>query len=442
MRNEIRLPRTRRILGAIALTLTGSALLGLVAAGPAGATDPTGGISQVKLSYRGDPTTSVVVSWRDASTTTTGSVQVGVGASLGDCPANCSTVQADRRLIGSSDGAPYAFYQAELSGLKPGTGYSYRVNDGGTPSPVFRFGTPAGGNSALRAAFVGEVHIGDAVQPGSPTPALAPVLGQISASGAQFVQSTGDNVNTGSLENEWERLFGASPSFFGSTPYLTAIGNHETYGGFGKGVPAATVFGNFPQPTNGDGSGRYYSYDVNGVHIAVVEANPETPKAYFTSQLAWLTADLAAAKERTRFQIVVTHSPPFHSKTSRVTPTYENPEFRDSLVPIMDKYGVEMVISGHDKHYVRSYPLNGKKDRGAVPEIAPKPVRAGSGTTYIELTSTGQNYADFLQQDWMAKSDPVSAEYLQLDFGTNEIQAKAIRPDGSVLDQFSVPRVR
>lgn len=434
--------RSRRLVGTLTLAVAGSALLGITAVAPAVASDQSGGISQVKLSYRGDTSTSIVISWRDAASTTAGSVQIGAGDTLAACPTGCRTVTADRRLIGSSDGGPYAYYQAEVTGLKPGTGYAYRVQDGGAPGSVNRFRTPVGGSAPLRAAFLGEVHIGDAVQPGWPTPALAPVLGQVQKSGAQFVQSTGDNVDTGSVESDWERFFSASPSLFGSTPYLTAIGNHETYGGFGKGVPAATVFGNFPQPTNGDGTGRYYSYVVNGVYFAVVEANPETPKAYFERELTWLGKDLAAAKKRTRFQVVITHSPAFHSRTGRVTPTYENPEFRDGLVPLMDRYGVELMISGHDKHYVRSYPLNGKRDPGAVPAIVPKRVRAGAGTTYMELTSTGQSYSDFLAQSWMAKSAPVSAEYLQLDFGAKEIRAKAIQPDGKVLDRFTVPKVR
>jgi hypothetical protein len=430
--------------GAVALVLALAGSVGVTTA--AVAADTAAGISQVKLSYRNDPTTSIVVSWRDSTAAGPGVLQLvpSAAANFASCGATgnaCVVIGALRRSIGSSDGAPYGYYQADATSLKPGTSYTYRVVDGATVSPQYSFTTPPGGNAPLRAAFLGEVHIGDEVQPGWPTPALKPTLEQIRASGAQFVISAGDNINTGTNEADWERLFGTNPTAFATVPYSSAVGNHETYGAFSKGVPAEQYFAAFPSPANGDGSGRYYSYDVNGVHFAVVEANPETPRAYFDREMEWLEADLKAAAKRTRFQVVIDHSPPFHSKTSRVTPNYENPEFREQLVPLMDKYGVELVISGHDKHYVRSYPLVGQRDPGAVPAISPRQVGPGKGTTYMELTSTGQNYPDFLSQPWMARSAPVSSEYLQLDFGATSIAAMAIRPDGTVLDSFTVPQL-
>ncbi len=438
----LRVGRSRRV-GAVALVV---ALVGGVGATTAAADAAAAGISQVKLSYRNDPTTSIAVSWRDNATAGPGVLQLVPSAaadfaSCGSAGSACVVVDAQRRSIGSSDGGPYGYYQADATALKPGAAYTYRVVDGAAVSPQYGFTTPSGGNSPLRAAFLGEVHIGDEVQPGWPVPALKPTLEQIRASGAQFVISAGDNINTGTNETEWERLFQADPATFASVPMSSAVGNHETYGAFSKGVPSEQYFAAFPAPANGDGSGRYFSYDVNGVHFAVVEANLETPRPYFDREMAWLDADLKAAAKRTRFQVVVDHSPPFHSKTSRVTPNYENPEFREQLVPLMDKYGVEMVVSGHDKHYVRSYPLVGKRDRGAVPAISPRRVGPGKGTTYLELTSTGQNYPDFLPQPWMATSAPVSSEYLQLDFGADSIAAKAIRPDGTVLDSFTVPQL-
>lgn len=438
--------RHRRSTLLAVLTAVGLMTAALTAVSPASATDTATGISQIKLTYGGEPQTSFTVSWRDAPTAGGGSLQVvPKGTDFATCAqpgGTCQVVKATRAAIGSADGPPYAFYQAQVTGLKPGTAYEYRVSDGAAPGPVYAYATPAGGAAPLRAALLGEVHIGDDKQPGWPVPALAPTLAQVAKSGAQLAVSTGDNINTGANEAEWERLFAASPQFFGTTPYMSAVGNHETYGGFGRGTPAAQYFAAFPQPGNGDGSGRYYSYDVNGVHFAVVEANPETPKAYFQQEMAWLERDLKDAAKRTRFQVVIDHSPPFHSKTSRVTPTYENPEFREALVPLMDRYGVELVVSGHDKHYVRSFPLVGRKDRGAVPSIAPEPVKDGKGTTYVELTSTGNTYSDFLQQDWMAKAVPVTAAYLQLDFGDRNISARTVQPDGTVIDAFTIPTVR
>lgn len=437
--------RRRRLAIWAAPALAVVAAAGLAGA-PAQAVDSAPGITQVKLTYPGDPSTSIAISWREPSTAGAASVQLlRDSGDFSQCTTGgraCQVLTGTKALIGSADGAPYAYFQAVSTSLRPGTRYRYRVVDGSTVSREFSFTTPARASGSLRAAFAGEVHVGDEVQPGWPTPALAPTLQQIQRSGAQFVVSTGDNVNTGANEADWERLFATNPEAFGSVPFMTAVGNHETYGGFSRGTPQPQYFAAFPQPGNGDGSGRYYSFTVNGVYVAAVEANPETPRAFFDQEMRWLSKDLADAAKRTRFQVVVLHSPPFHSRTSRVTPAYQNPEFRDQLVPLMDRYGVEMVISGHDKHYVRSKPLVGRQVAGATPAIQPQPVSSGRGTTYMELTSTGQNYADFLPQSWMAKAVPLTAAYLQLDFRQNTIRATAIRPDGSVLDRFTVPQVR
>lgn len=442
--------RSRRLrLAGAAFVLATAGLVGALATGgSASASDAAKGISQVKLTFRGDPGTSLVVSWRDGADAAAGRLQVvpASEASFSSCGAPggpCREVSARRAVVGSSDGPSYAFYQAQVENLQPGTAYRYRAVDGGAPSPEYSFATAAGGEAPFTASFVGEVHVGDGAQPGSPVPAWVPVSEQIRAAGSAFTLSAGDNVNTGASESEWERLFDPTPRFFGEVPFMTAVGNHETYGSFSDGIPQQTFFARFPQPTNGpDQNGRSYSFDYNGVHFAVLEANPTTKLARFQAEVRWLEGDLAAAAGRTRFQVVVTHSPPLHSKTSRVRPTYENPEFRELLVPVMDRYGVEMVVSGHDKHYVRSYPLNGRPRPRSTPSVGPKVVAPGKGTTYAELTSTGQYYADFLPQDWMEKAVPRTAAFLRVDFAGDSLRAQAVQPDGTVIDTFTIPQVK
>ncbi|MBI2709964.1 MAG: metallophosphoesterase family protein [Actinobacteria bacterium] len=419
-----------------------AAAVGLTA-GPAAANDPGAGISQVKLSLRDDPATSVVITWRDGPEAGAGSVlAVPPGVDFGRCGSAgsaCRVQPASRIVLTTSEGPAYAYYSAALTGLRPATTYLYRVADGGPTTADATFRTARADAAPFAASVVGEVHIGDRVQPGWPEPAWPLVAERLRSSGSRFVLSTGDNVNTGGLESEWERLAGPAQRLFASTPYLSAVGNHETYGGPAAGEPSPLFAVRFPQPTNGpDGTGRTFSFDYQGVHVVVLEANPTTPLASLQAQADWLDRDLAAARTRTRFQIVLTHAPPFHSKQSRVTPTYQNPEIRELFVPVMDRNGVDLVVSGHDMHYVRSAPLRGEPDPGAIPAVKPRVVPPGQGTTYVEVTSTGMSYPDLLVQPWMRVAVARTAVSLTLRFGALSIGAQAVAPDGTVIDGFSV----
>ena len=174
--------------------------------------------------------------------------------------------------------------------------------------------------------------------------------------------------------------------------------------------------------------------------------HPAAFPAYWQHELQWLDQDLAAAVRRTRFQVVVMHQPPFHSKTSRVYPEYADPEFRDDIMPLMDKYGVEFVVSGHDAHNVRSYPLNAvpTPDWNAdKPKLSPKVVAPGKGTVYLEQSTTGKNYDGLLDAEpWVAWSQSQSTmpAVLLFNFGKDTISAKFVRTD--VLDESADPGSR
>ena len=187
--------------------------------------------------------------------------------------------------------------------------------------------------------------------------------------------------------------------------------------------------------------------------------HPDQFPEYWKHELEWLESDLASAVQRTRFQIVVMHQPPFHSKTSRVYPEYADPAFRDDVLPIFDKYGVEAVVSGHDAHDVRSFPLVGTPTPDwteGEPKISPEIVAPGKGTTYLEQSTTGKNYDGLLDAEpWVAwsQSEETLPTVLLFTFGAKSISAKFVRtdaldpvtgqlvPTGQPVDSFTIPQV-
>jgi len=402
-------------------------------------------VSQVKLGYQGDPASSVSVSWREPQTAAGGVVQFleGERADFSTCTAPCLEVAASPTTLTTQDAGTFTFLRAQLSALKPNTLYSYRAGDGSNWSPVYRFRTaPTSGSFSV--AFGGELHIGDKFQPG--WKAMAETIMKAHPT---FMMSAGDNINTGALESEWARFFDQSPAFFGTVPFMSAVGNHETYGKDAngndvQGNPNLLYFANFSMPKNGaDDSGRSYSFDMNGVHFVSLEANPSTALDNVQKQAEWLKRDLAQAAGRTRFQIVTMHAPLLHSRLSRTEQPklnikYENPEFPELLMPIFDQYGVDLVVAGHDKAYVRSLPMVGQSAPDKTPKISVQTVPNGQGTVYVQLSTGGDKYPDFFYQDWMAVGRVDLSEYLLVNIEQDRLNIQANQADGKVVDSFIV----
>lgn len=52
------------------------------------------------------------------------------------------------------------------------------------------------------------------------------------------------------------------------------------------------------------------------------------------------------------WKIVSFHRPPYHTHSSR-----ENKEIREAWSPVFDELGIDLVLTGHDHTYMRTWPL-------------------------------------------------------------------------------------
>ncbi len=497
-------PLTDRVPGlAIFAGLVVTALLFLAA--PAGAA-----IVDAHLAITGDASTTMTVTFVDdaaASDTTavayarpTGEAGGAAACAVVLAPSDCLQIALNRTKARGAEKdveppyAYYTFFTGTFTGLTPGAGYDWYVNDTVTPAGLSpgTFTTARGGDTPYTAATYGEVHVddGDDVTAfGASGPGDYSIPGLVGLWAADnvvwnqnvrpaFVVSSGDNMNDGTMEEKYDQFFDGQAStgpkaqdtrsiatVTGSIPFMSALGDHEYKNTATKGTASPLFYAHFPNPDNGPSGqeNRSYSYDYNGVHWTVLEASPglhpsEFPE-YWKHELEWLEEDLASAVKRTRFQIVVMHQPPFHSKTSRVYPEYADPEFRDDVMPIFDKYGVEAVVSGHDAHDVRSFPLVGTPTPDwteGEPTISPEIVEPGKGTTYLEQSTTGKNYDGLLDgEPWVAwsQSEETLPTVLLFTFGAKTISAKFVRtdaldpvthelvPTGQPVDSFTIPQV-
>jgi hypothetical protein len=466
-------------------------------------------IVDAHLALTGDAATTMTVTFKesaaDVSTNATGYARPAGGSggatacATAPAPDDCIALplgRHDAEGVDNDAGPFYTFFTGTFTGLTPNASYDWFVADTQTPAGYApgTFTTAHAGDAEYTAATYGEVHVDDGddvVNFGATAPRDYSIQGVVGANAADgviynqptrpaFVVSSGDNMNDGTMEPMYDRLLQGTftdisnhvldntktLNMMGSVRFMSALGDHEYKNTALAGTASPLYYAHFPNPGNGPSGqeGRSYSYDYEGVHWTVLEASPGVHPAafpaYWQHELQWLDADLASAVKRTRFQVVVMHQPPFHSKTSRVYPEYADPEFRDDVMPLMDKYGVEFVVSGHDAHNVRSHPLNAVPTpdwNAGKPKLSPKVVAPGKGTVYLEQSTTGKNYDGLLDAEpWVAWSQSQSTmpAVLLFTFGKDTISAKFVRTDvkseadgkllatGQPVDDFTVPQVQ
>ncbi len=124
----------------------------------------------------------------------------------------------------------------------------------------------------------------------------------------------------------------------------------------------------FSVPSNGEcggvasGSKSYYSFDVGDVHFLSLDSygkeNANSTKLYDTlgAQALWVKNDLATNTKR--WTIVYFHHPPY-TKTSHDSDLELSDlgAMRENFIRILERYGVDLILSGHSHGYERSYLL-------------------------------------------------------------------------------------
>jgi uncharacterized protein (TIGR03437 family) len=267
-------------------------------------------------------------------------------------------------------GITFYQYRADITGLTAGTAYYYRVMMAGapadlnTPQTSYRFSTP--GPGPFQFLVFGDSGDGSSHQ--------LKVAQQMVKEQPNFVIHVGDIAyESGTYSEFTANYFEYYFTLMRQACFFTIAGNHEYYTN-----NSAPYLAYAAPPTNNSpvafDEGRYYSFDWAGIHFVAIDANllvPTVPQ-FASAQarmLAWLENDLATSQAMWKI-------PFFHQTPYPISQHVDDPidiAARNLLVPIFERHGVQLVLSGHEHNYQRSKPL-----RGGVPVPAGTP-----GTVYM-----------------------------------------------------------
>jgi 3',5'-cyclic AMP phosphodiesterase CpdA len=136
--------------------------------------------------------------------------------------------------------------------------------------------------------------------------------------------------------------------------------------------------------------GLWYAFTVGAVRVISLanddivyqDAGNSYVRGYSAgAQKAWLEQELAAARADTAIDWIVVC---MHQVAISTADKFNGADLgvREEWVPLFDKYGVDLVVCGHEHHYERSHPLRGQEANATL-----TPIPAATATDVIDTTA-------------------------------------------------------
>lgn len=273
-----------------------------------------------------------------------------------------------------------------------------------------------------------------------------------SSRNADLILMLGDNAYQAGLDAEFQaNLFAVYPAAMRNTPTWPTIGNHDT----GQLTDIATFpyLDMFSLPKNGEAGGvasgteRYYSFDYGNVHFVCLDSQTSS-MATNGAMAQWLQADLTANVQP--WLIAFWHHPPY-SKGSGHDSDTETKEvvMRANFLPILESYGVDLVLGGHSHVYERSWLINGhygfsgtfsdahKRDAGDGSTNGVYQKSGPAGAVYAVAGASGQVSGFSATHAAMFRSLALLSSMV-LDVSSNRLDAVLLGTTSNILDRFTI----
>lgn len=315
---------------------------------------------RIILSWSDDPATTQSVTWRTDVSVKDAFAEIAPADPSPDFPAKATKVEAATELLVTNNNAAH-FHSATFTGLQPETMYAYRVGSDGNWSEWFHFET-----AAAREKPFTFLYFGDAQNDIKSMWSRCIRQAYSTMPDVDFLLHAGDLINRANRDEEWGEWFYAGGWIYGMKPNIATPGNHE-YGKDeqGKRVLSALWRPTFTLPLNGPEGLEETVYYTDYQGTRFISLNTQAmyaDTATIQPQIEWLERVLE--DNPNRWSIVTHHHPVYSTAKGR-----DNEEVREAFQPLYEKYGVDLVLQGHDHSYGRGYNLqhgSSRKDKGPI----------------------------------------------------------------------------
>jgi hypothetical protein len=350
--------------------------------------------------------------------------------------------------------------EIRVTGLQPNTKYFYGVGDaggvvsGGNAESFFVTSPQPGRAKRTRIWALGDSGTGLDGQKATRDAYYA----YTGRRGTDLVMLLGDNAYGSGFDEEYQaNFFDIYPTLLRNTPIWPTIGNHETAQSpiYDPEYPYYKIF---TMPTNGEAGGvpsgteRYYSADYGNIHLVCLDSMT-SDRAADGAMATWLRADLASTTAR--WVIAFWHHPPYSKGGHDSDFELVLVEMRQNFVPILEEYGVDLVLGGHSHVWERSWLMTGHT--GLSTTFDPSMRRSGGlgrpgtdgpyvknadapgggqGTVYVVAGSAATAYPTVPHP-----ALPISSSQLGtavVDVQGDRLEVKFLRDTGAIDDWFTI----
>ncbi|GAA4634020.1 metallophosphoesterase [Actinoallomurus vinaceus] len=377
-------------------------------------------VSGLHLQFGEDAAREVVVSWQTSVPVRRPKVLLGTADSgFGrEVPAETSFYKDGQ------SGQTIYVHHARLRRLRPDTDYVYAaVHNGTTPEPG-SFRTGPRGRAPFTFTSFGDQGTPTVGKLNGPRPAKiterltylndnlgSPYAGDVTTAVERvaplFHLMNGDlcyaNLATDRLRT-WSDWFDMTTRSARFRPWMPAVGNHENELGNGPiGFAAYQTY--FALPGNGgdaETGGLWYAFTVGSVRVVSLanddvvyqDAGNSYVRGYSGgAQRRWLEAELARTRANRDIDWIVVVMHQVAISTADHPGNGADLGIRQEWLPLFDKYGVDVVVCGHEHHYERSHPIRGHASNDT---MTPDPaatatdvVDTGKGTVHMVIGGGG-----------------------------------------------------
>jgi len=352
-----------------------------------------------------------------------------------------------------------------LDGLLPDTDYFYAIHSqtnqlaGGS---AFHFRTfPAAAHARpFRAWVLGDPGTGDLN-----AQAVYDTFREFNGTNrVDLLLTLGDNAYLNGTDDQLQTgIFDMYPDLLQSVPIFTAFGNHDARSSTNT-TQSGPYFDTFSLPAHGESGGvpsateAYYSFDYGSTHFICLDSTGQT-RGTNDAMYAWATQDLAACTSR--WIVAFWHHPPYSMGSHNSDTEIPMIEMRENFGPLMEQYGVDLVLCGHshtyertaliDGHYGTSdsyspalHLLNRGDGRGDGDGIYLKPdtvKTAHAGTVYVIAGSSGSAFTTLIGDHPAIFTSYGGLGSVVLDVNDARLDLNFLSATGTVVDAFSIMKV-